>query len=160
MKALKQMPKDKSPGPDGFTIAFYISCWDIIKAEVMNVLRAFHNQRNINLDILNTANIVLIPKREGAASISDYRPISLIHGVAKIVTKIMALRLWPLMNGLVSNAQSAFSKKRAIHDNFMYVRNLAQRFHTSRTPALLLKLDIRWDYLLRACTTPTMMLSV
>jgi hypothetical protein len=59
------------------------------------------------------------------------------------------------MNRLVSNAQSAFIKGRAIHDNFMYVRNLARRFHTSRTPTLLFKLDIskafnsvRWDYLL------------
>jgi hypothetical protein len=40
-------------------------------------------------------------------------------------------------------------------DNFMYVRNTARRLHRSRTPALLIKLDIakafdsiRWDYIL------------
>ena len=59
------------------------------------------------------------------------------------------------MNKLVSNAQSAFIKTRSIHDNFLYVRNLARRLHKSRTPTLLFKLDIktafdsvRWDYLM------------
>jgi hypothetical protein len=87
--------------------------------------------------------------------ISDFRPISLIHAIAKIITKMLALQLQLHMNDLVSNSQSAFIKSRAIHENFMYVRNLARRFHTSRTSSLLLKLDIskafdsvRWDYLL------------
>jgi hypothetical protein len=59
------------------------------------------------------------------------------------------------MNELVSNAQSAFIKKRSIHDNFLYVKNLATRFNKDKTPVLLLKLDIRkafdsvsWEYIL------------
>jgi hypothetical protein len=59
------------------------------------------------------------------------------------------------MDDLVSNAQSAFIKKRSIHDNFLYVKNLAMRFHKNKTPTLLFKLDIRkafdstrWDTLL------------
>ena len=59
------------------------------------------------------------------------------------------------MNNLISNAQSAFIKKRSIHDNFMYVRNLARRLHKNKTPSLLFKLDIRkafdsvrWEYVL------------
>ena len=55
----------------------------------------------------------------------------------------------------MSSAQSAFIKKRYIHDNFMYVRGLARRLHKSKTPALLFKLDIRkafdsvrWEYII------------
>jgi retron-type reverse transcriptase len=58
------------------------------------------------------------------------------------------------MDELVSNAQSAFIKKRSIHDNFLYVKNLATRYHRNKTPTLLFKLDIRkafdsvrWGYL-------------
>jgi mannosylglycoprotein endo-beta-mannosidase len=98
---------------------------------------------------------VLIPKKEGAEEVSDFRPISLIHTIAKIIAKLLALRLAPFMNELVSNAQSAFIKKRSIHDNFLYVKNLATRFNKAKTPALLLKLDIRkafdsvsWEYIL------------
>lgn len=38
------------------------------------------------------------------------------------------------MNDLVSQAQSAFIKKICIHDNFMYVRNLARQLHRKKTP--------------------------
>ena len=62
--------------------------------------------------------------------------------IAKIVNKILALRLAPFLNELVAPCQSAFIKGRSIHDNFLYVRNIARRFHRNRTPALLLKLDI------------------
>jgi hypothetical protein len=63
------MPKDKAPGPDGFSINFFVKCWDIIKGELMSLIHAFHSVRhNFFFDILNTANIVLIPKKEGATS--------------------------------------------------------------------------------------------
>jgi retron-type reverse transcriptase len=121
----------------------------------MSAIQSFYNQCSNHFGLLNTANIVLLPKKEGAERISDFRPISLIHAVAKIITKVIALRLQPHMNQLVSYNQSAFIKKRAIHDNFLYVRNLARLFHPTHTPSLLFKLDIakafdsvQWDYLL------------
>lgn len=108
-----------------------------------------------NFHILNSANIALLPKKEGAECVSDFRPISLIHIIPKIIVKAMALRLRPKMDHIISSSQSAFIKTRIIHDNFMYVRNVARRLHKNCTPALLNKLDIakafdsvRWDYIL------------
>jgi mannosylglycoprotein endo-beta-mannosidase len=121
----------------------------------MNAIGGFGELHAHGLHWLNSANIVLLPKKEGAEDISDFRPISLIHAIAKIIAKLLALRLAPFMNGLVSNAQSAFIKKRSIHDNFLYVKNLATRFNKAKIPALLFKLDIRkafdsvrWEYIL------------
>ena len=121
----------------------------------MQVIDTFSELSVNNFHIINSANIVLLPKKDGADSISDYRPISLIHIIPKIIAKAMARRLSPKMNDLVSHCQSAFIKSRSIHDNFMYVRNTARRLHRARSPTLLLKLDIakafdsmRWDYLL------------
>lgn len=67
----------------------------------------------------------------------------LIHAIAKIIAKVLAIHLSPHMHALVSNTQSAFIKTRSIHANFMYVRNIARRLHKRKTPSLLLKLDIR-----------------
>jgi hypothetical protein len=96
-----------------------------------------------------------LSKKHGVEDISDFRLISLIHGIAKIVTKILSIRLGPHINDLVSNAQSAFIKKRGIHDNFLYVKNLVKRLHKNKSPALLLKLDIhktfdlvRWEFII------------
>ena len=139
--AIKAMPSDKAPGPDGFTGAFFKSCWPIIKDDLMKVISAYSSLHADNFHWLNSANVVLLPKKEGAEAITDFRPISLIHAVAKIVAKVMAMRLTPFMNILVSRAQSAFIKSRCIHDNFMYVRNYARRLQRTNTPSLLLKLN-------------------
>lgn len=118
-------------------------------------INSVYNQRCRDFGLINKANIVLIPIKEGAECVTDFRPISLIHGVAKIISKLLALRLAPHLNNLISPCQSAFIRGRSIHDNFMYVWNLARRLHRNKTPTLVLKLDIskafdsvRWDYLL------------
>jgi len=101
LHAIKQMPQDKAPGPDGFTGLFYKSCWPIIKNKVMAAVNSFHNLRCSNLNLVNKANIVLIPKKDGADRVHDYRPISLIHGVAKIINMALAIRLAPYMSSLI-----------------------------------------------------------
>jgi hypothetical protein len=91
---------------------------------------------------LNGALLTLLPKKEVAELPGDFKPISLIYSFAKLISKVLALRLAPHINGLISNALSAFIKNRCIQDNFLYVRNLAGAYHRKRIPALLLKLDI------------------
>jgi len=95
-----------------------------------------------------------LPKKEAAEAVKDYRPISLIHSFAKIVSKVLAMRLSQQINTLISDSQSAFIKRRCIQDNFLYVRNLARAYHRTKTPALLLKMDISkafdsvsWEYI-------------
>jgi hypothetical protein len=104
-KAIDLMPSDKAPGPDGFTGAFFKKCWGIVKEDIMGAIHHFNILNVRHLQWVNSANIVLLPKKEGAEEITDYRPISLIHAIAKIIAKMIALRLAPLMNDLVSNAQ-------------------------------------------------------
>jgi hypothetical protein len=63
-----------------------------------------------------------LPKIDGAALVKDFRPISLIHSFAKLVTKLMANRLVVHLNALVSPNQTTFIKRRFILDNFMLVQ--------------------------------------
>ncbi|RVX13214.1 hypothetical protein CK203_017852 [Vitis vinifera] len=41
-KAIFQMDRDKAPGPDGFTIAVFQDCWDVIKEDLVRVFDEFH----------------------------------------------------------------------------------------------------------------------
>jgi hypothetical protein len=104
----------------------------------MRVIELFGDLQAKNFHWLNSANIVLLPKKE----VTDFKPINLIHAIARIISKMLALCLGPFMNDLVSNAQSAFIKKRSLHDNYLYVKNLATRFNKAKTLTLLFKLDI------------------
>jgi hypothetical protein len=89
-KYIDLLSTDKAPGSDGFTGTFFKSCWDIIKHDVMEAVKAFCNLRCMNLQLINSANIILLPKKEGAEAVSDFRPISLIHSFVKIITNTYA----------------------------------------------------------------------
>ena len=115
------MPSDKAPGPDGFTGAFFKACWEIIKDDVMAAMNSLFTLNAQGFEWLNSACIILLPKKTDATRVTDFRPISLVHSIAKIFSKVLANRLAPRLNSLVSNCQSAFIKKRSIHDNFLYV---------------------------------------
>jgi hypothetical protein len=110
---VKEMPPEKAPGPDGFIGMFYKKCWSIVKDDIVQAIMSFYSHRTAKLGLINRANIVLLPKSQVAAQVSDYRPISLINSVVKIITKILAIRLAPHMNSLVSTAQNAFIKNDA-----------------------------------------------
>jgi hypothetical protein len=102
--------------------AFFKACWSTIIVDIMAVINQFSNFHTNDFHWLNSANIALIPKKEGAEEVSEFRPISLIHAIAKLISKMMATRLASRMDKIVANAQSAFIKTRSIHDNFLYVR--------------------------------------
>jgi retron-type reverse transcriptase len=78
-----------------------------------------------------------------------------MHNVSKLVGKIRANRLAPLLDDRVSHYQSALIRGRSIHDNYQYVQGEIKHFHQSKTHMLFIKLDIakafdnvRWEYLL------------
>ncbi|RVW91131.1 hypothetical protein CK203_039967 [Vitis vinifera] len=63
-----EMNGDKAPGPDGFTVAFWQSCWGFVKEEILAMFKEFHEQ-NTFLKSLNNTFLVLIPKKSGAEDI-------------------------------------------------------------------------------------------
>jgi hypothetical protein len=56
-------PSGKAPGLDGLTRIFFKKCCPIIKTNVMMVVEQFGSHHVVNLRCLNSANIVLVPKK-------------------------------------------------------------------------------------------------
>jgi mannosylglycoprotein endo-beta-mannosidase len=117
--AVKSLPLNKSPGPDGFTWDFFRCCWGTIKVDVVAAVRSVFLGADQHFERLNTALLTLLPKVEGAVELKQFRPISLVHSFAKLVAKLLATRLAPQMPELVRCNQSAFIKGRCIQDNFV-----------------------------------------
>jgi hypothetical protein len=106
----------------------------IIKEDVMAVISAVWSRKFAGFHRFNSALVTLIPKKESAEEVKDFCPISLVHSIAKIITKLMAFRLIQKLQGMVSMQQIAFIKGRFIQDNFMLVQQRAQsalRAHSS-----------------------------
>jgi hypothetical protein len=91
--AIMQTAPEKSPGLDGFIVDFYNVCWDIIKNDIIAAIRDIFELRVGCWNLLNSANVILIKKKERAQAIGDYRPISILHSIAKLLAKILSNRL-------------------------------------------------------------------
>lgn len=140
--AIKELPPDRAPSPDGFTGKFYKTVWPIIREDVMAAIGAFTHGDLRGLHNLNNALIVLLPKKVGAAAPGDFRPIMMIHSFAKLLSKILALRLAPKLGDLIDRNQNAFIRECIIQDNFKYVQRASILPRKKKVPLLLLKLDI------------------
>ena len=90
--ALNQISGEKAPGPDGFTLAFFHHCWDVVEKEVLDSLQEFYVYEEFERS-LNSTFVVLIPKKVGVSDVKDFRPISLTGSIYKIISKVLANRL-------------------------------------------------------------------
>ena len=97
----------RPPGPDGFSLAFWQFCWDFVKDEVLGFFKDFY-ERGKFVRSLNSTFLVLIPKKCGAEDLSDFRPISLVGGLYKLLAKVLANRLKKVVGKVVSSTQNAF----------------------------------------------------
>lgn len=77
-------------------MVFHHQFWELIKREIMASVRKFQ-KKPWNIKFLSSTFVVLIPKKECAASINDHMPISLLNGTYKIITKALARRLKELI---------------------------------------------------------------
>lgn len=71
-EAVTQMKQNKAPGPDGFPAEFYKKCWHIIKGDLMLMFHEFFNG-HLQLFHLNFGTITLLPKKEEAVCIEQFR---------------------------------------------------------------------------------------
>ena len=67
----------------------------------MEMFKEFHEQSSF-FKSLNTTFLVLIPKKEGAEYLGDFRPISLLGGLYKLLAKVLANRLKKVIGKVVS----------------------------------------------------------
>ena len=91
-RVIKDLPNNHARGPDGFNGCFIKKCWSIIKDDFTRTMRDFCNL-NTFISSINTSLIVLIPKKDNAETINDYRRISLLNYSLKCITKILSSRL-------------------------------------------------------------------
>ena len=84
----------------------------------MAVLHNFHKQAVFERS-LNVSFLALIPKKADAVEVKDFRPISLVGGMYKTISKVLTNCLRRVAHSLISYSQNAFVKGRQIFDSVL-----------------------------------------
>lgn len=106
----------------------------------MGIMHGFH-AHTIDLSTINKANVVMIPKKETLDSMGDFRPISVINMMPKLISKVLANRLRSKLPQLILPNQTAFIKGRQISKNFISTREVLQHIQETGRAGVFIKLD-------------------
>ena len=119
LQVVRDLEGDKASGPDGFTMAFYHHCWRVVEKDVLAVFEEFFQHCKFEKSF-NATFIALIPKKIDASNVRDFRPISLVGSVYKILAKVLANRLRVVLDQLIFETHNSFVGGRQILDSCPY----------------------------------------
>ncbi len=100
VQVLKDVQGNKASGPDGFTMAFFQKCWNVLEKDVMDFFGEVHMYCKFEKS-LNTTFLSLIPKKVDATNIRNFHPISLIGSFYKLLSKVLANRLRLVLDDVI-----------------------------------------------------------
>jgi len=142
---VRESDVSKSPGPDGFNFAFVKEFWYLIKNEVRILFDQFHANEVLPRRML-AYFVTLIPKVSSPLELKDFRPISLLGCLHKLLAKVLARRLAGVMNSIISPSQSAFLKGRTLVDGVLVVNELVDYAKRAKKECLIFKVDFEKAY--------------
>ncbi|KAJ1691520.1 hypothetical protein LUZ63_015675 [Rhynchospora breviuscula] len=132
-RAVMGLSDNKACGPDGIPNEFFKIHWDLVKNDLMEIFDSL-SQHKLDLSNANVAHLILLPKKEDAQEVLDFRPISIVSYLPKLISKVLSNRLVHFLPSLISPSQTGFIKGRIISENFNTAREMIFNISKSAEP--------------------------
>eukprot|EP00253_Pinus_taeda_P027103 PITA_27103 len=152
-EAMAQLKDGKAPGRDGFTSNFFHEFWDLISTEVLDLVEESRSMHWL-LPSLNSTFIALVPKGEEANTPNKFQPIALCNVIYKLISKVVANRLKPLLPLLILPEQTGYVEGRQIMDGIILSNEVIYSLKILKKPGMIMKLDLSkafdklsWEYI-------------
>ena len=116
-----------------------------MKTDVCQAVRWFHSEGRIPKGC-NAYFIALVPKKQNPQGVDDYRPISLVGCIYKIISKILATRLKSVLPKIIDCSQSAFIKGRGLLDSILVANEVVEECKLKKKRLAIVKVDYEKAY--------------
>ncbi|KAI5644176.1 reverse transcriptase (RNA-dependent DNA polymerase) domain-containing protein [Phthorimaea operculella] len=126
VKALKSLSDKKAPGKDDIPAELFKYCGTNTKKQLYNIICTCYETGNLPEDFC-TSKTIFLPKKGNATECNNYRTISLLTHVSKILLKIIQLRLNNKIEENLSEDQFGFRKNRGTREAIIALRLIIER---------------------------------
>ena len=130
-KAIKNMKPGKSPGPDGILPETIIHGGCVLKNHLLTIFNFFWITEFIPSDLVNP-NIAILFKKGDRSQCGNYRGISLLSVVGKLIADMILQRLSILARNVYPESQQGYRAGRGTIDGIFTVRQLMEKSREQR----------------------------
>ena len=109
---------------------------------LLNLISAFLVKSKVGGNT-NSTFLALIPKEVNPAYFDIFSPISLCNASYKILAKLLANRMKPLLGAIISPLQGGFAKGRHLIDNMIQVQEALHSSYQRKEKGVLIKSDMK-----------------
>jgi hypothetical protein len=138
--AVRDSSSATASGPDGIGNACIKKIWPYIRIPLTNYANCCHT-KGVLTDNFRTASIKLIPKKGDKSKIENWRPISLLNCLYKIISKAINNRLKKISNRILSRAQKGFTGGKYIQECLINIIETIKRSNDFNIPMIILAID-------------------
>ncbi len=155
-EAIRALPKGRAPGHDGIPMEFFQEFEAKIAPMLLQACSAML-KIGATSTFINKGIITLIPKAGDRAKLNNWRPITLLGSLYKILAKTLASKFRSELNEIIRPNQTAFVEGQSILDNVFMAQEGLGWAEESNQDLVLFLLDfekafdqIEWGFLFRA----------
>ncbi|CAI7835033.1 unnamed protein product [Closterium sp. NIES-53] len=141
-QAFKALANNKLPGKDGLPKELFERNWDILGGEFLRMAQNFSDTASIPASIKEAVTI-LLHKKGDKDKLDNYRPITLLNFTYKVLARVVANRMRPLLHRVISEEQYGFIPGRRISDAIGVVADVIEAAKKGDEDWYLLLVDFR-----------------
>ena len=141
LDSTKSLSLNKSPGPDGFTLEFYLHFLHLLAPLLCRLYNHCFSEEKLPVSLRTSVTRLIFKKRGDIKDLKNWRPISLLNTDYKILAKIITLRLSRVMSSLVDSDQTCSVPGRSITSNVTLLRDMLDYIQRTNETGILVSLD-------------------
>ena len=122
--AIKSLKINKTPGNDGLSANFYQKFSSELGGFLTQLYGEIIQDRKFHLSARRGIITLIEKKEKDPLLLKNWRPISLLNMDLKIYSKMIALRLQPVLEDIIHPSQTGFIKNRLIGENIVKILNM------------------------------------